>query len=263
MNQVAVLSGAMHYEFRMQIRRRGLWIMFICLTLLISGLFRGIGASTFVELLLNPLHDAWPTEILEWTGHVSTFFPIAVGVLLADRLSRDRQVGVDELFVAMPGALSARLLGKYLGSIGATLVLPLAYYIIGVGCVLYQSGDARVLPFALATFAASVLPGIAFISAFSIACPAILWVPLYQFLFIGYWFWGNLLSPGVGIPTLSHTLLTPIGDYIRSGLFGDQRGAVTQISMLLGFGSMFVLLGVAVLVLLVLWKFLRWQQARM
>ena len=35
------------------------------------------------------------------------------------------------------------------------------------------------------------LPGLLFVAAFSVSCPVILWVPLYQFLFVGYWFWGR------------------------------------------------------------------------
>ncbi|MFL5653431.1 MAG: hypothetical protein ACJ8CB_04530 [Ktedonobacteraceae bacterium] len=118
------------------------------------------------------------------------------------------------------------------------------------------------IPLALETFAAIVLPGILFIAAFSIACPAILWVPLYQFLYVGYWFWGNWLSPRFGIPTLSNTILTPGGGYISAGFFGEDSIHGLQATPLQGVESMLLLLCIAIFVTLVLWSYLKWQQAR-
>jgi hypothetical protein len=121
-----------------------------------------------------------------------------------------------------------------------------------------------VIPYALLTFATIVLPGILFISAFSIACPAILWVPLYQFLFVGYWFWGNLFPPRFGIPTLSTTILTPIGGYMSIGLFGAGQDLllIQQATFLEGIESILLLLSISAFVMYVLWSFLKWQQAR-
>ena len=41
---------------------------------------------------------------------------MVVGIMLADRLPRDRRTRVAELLDTFPGALYARLFGKYLGS---------------------------------------------------------------------------------------------------------------------------------------------------
>lgn len=267
MNQLSVLFGGMNYEFRMQIRRRSLWIAFLLLALLNSGILSGrdIRDNFLYYLLTNPDHTPLLRLIVTWTKDMNTFFPIVVGVFLADRLARDRRTRVDELFITMPGALSIRLMSKYLGSTLATLVPVFLYYSVGIGCILYQSHTIATVPLALETFAAIVLPGIVFVGAFSIACPAILWVPLYQFLFIGYWFWGNLLSPRNGIPTISNTMLTPIGGYVSAGLFGGDMFQVRygpHVSVLEGIESMLLLLGIAVFVMFVLWSYLRWEQAR-
>ena len=268
MNQLSVLFGVVNYEFRMQIRRRALWIAFLLFTLLISGVFRG-RAGLFYYILTNPEHTPLLRLVVTWTNEMNTFFPIIVGVLLADRLSRDRRTRVDELFTSMPGSLSIRLVGKYLGCTCATLLPLLAYYNIGIAGILYQTHNIQAIPLAIETFAAIMLPGILFISAFSIACTAILWVPLYQFLFIGYWFWGNLLSPGHGIPTISDTILTPIGSYISAGLFGGDifqaQDGIYGIhpTALQGVESMFLLLGISVFVMFVLWSYLKWEQARL
>jgi ABC-2 type transport system permease protein len=107
-----------------------------------------------------------------------------------------------------------------------------------------------------------VLPGTLFVAAFSIACPAIMWVPLYQFLYIGYWFWGNLLPPGRGIPTLSNTILTPLGDNMLAGFYGESGLLIKHATALQGVESILLLLGLAAFALFVLWRYLLWQQAQ-
>ena len=265
MQQLYTLSGVITYEFCMQIHRRSLWIAFLLFTLLISGLLRGGNISLFTYLLTNPDHLSLLRLLVTWTNATNTFLPLVVGVMLADRLARDKRTNVGELLLTTHSPLSIRLAGKYLGATFATIVPMLLYYYIGVGCVLYQSHNLLAIPLALLTFTGIVLPGIVFISAFSVACPAVLWVPLYQFLFVGYWFWGNILSPRLGIPTLSQTLLTPIGRYISAGLFGGDRTQVLYgpfVTPLQGIESMALLSGIAVFVMLALWAYLRWEQAR-
>lgn len=260
MNQFPVFFGALVYEFRMQIRRRAVWITMILLILLVIMALRGFtgGYNTFLGINELPLQ----TVIANWTDIINAILPIGVGVLLADRLPRDRRMRVDELFTSMPGALSSRLVGKYTGSMLATLVPMFAFYCTGIGYIFFQVQQPQVLLLAVETFAAIVLPGILFISAFSIACPAILWVPLYQFLFVGYWFWGNWLGARTGIPTLSDTILTPVGTYISSGFFGDSIFPIQHATVWQGIESMLLLLGIAAIVMIVLWSYLKWQQLR-
>ncbi len=262
MNQFSAFLGASKYEFRMQIRRRALWItMGLIIFVLVSILSR---QQRILDAVGNLNSFPLLTDVVNWTNIVNTILPIGVGIMLADRLPRDRRMKVDELFTSMPGALSARLSGKYLGSMLASLVPVFALYAIGLGVILYQTHNPLALLYALEASAAIILPGILFISAFSIACPAIMWVPLYQFLFVGYWFWGNWLGSRQGIPTLSDTILTPIGGYMSAGFFGVRTGQVydVQVTALQGVESILLLLGITLLVMLVLWQLLKWQQAR-
>jgi len=252
MNQLSIFLGSLRYEFRMQIRRRPLWITFIVL-----GLF-----FTQFHIWNTPRIRTAADMVIFWTGVVQTYLAVAVGVLLADRLVRDRRTKVEELFNALPCTLSARILGKYLGCTLATLVPMFTIYSLGVGYIVYHQQDIQILPLALVTFAAIALPGILFVAAFSLACPVILWVPLYQFLFIGYWFWGNLLPPGRGIPTLSNTILTPLGDTMLAGFYGESGLLIKHATALQGVESILLLLGLAALALFVLWRYLLWQQAQ-
>ena len=265
MNQLSVFIGVSRYEFRMQIRRPALWITMLLFTLLIVGI-GGVGSGVgggFLrgELVRRSVAEPLLPILVQWAYRINTFFPIAIGVLLADRLPRDRRTKTEELFATAPGALSARLLGKYCGSLLATLIPVLIVYAAGVGLIAYAAQNALAFPMSLAPFAVIDLPGILFVSAFSIACTSILWTPLFQFLFVGYWFWGNLLQTRFGIPTLSRTILTPIGGYMASGIFGEpfiQPGATA----IQGVESIALLLAIAALVMSTLWGLLKWQQAR-
>lgn len=249
--------GVLRYEFLMQIRRRALWITFICI-----ALFFLIRSDLFLYLSSNPFHFSTTVLLADWTRNMMFILPIVIGVLLADRLPRDRRAKIEEIFTSLPATLQVRIAGKYLGSMLATLIPFFAYYWIGVSIILYTNHDAQAIPTALLTFIAIALPGIIFVSAFSIACPAIMWVPLYQFLFVGYWFWGNILAPSNGIPTLSATILTPVGGYMASGFFGDNQQLIQHATMLQGIESILLLLGISVLVLFVLVRLIKWQQAR-
>jgi ABC-2 type transport system permease protein len=256
MNRLDTFLGTLSYEFRMQIRRRSVWITFITL-----GLFFIVFHQPWYRPITTPASDA----IVYWTGEVQSLLAIAVGILLADRLPRDRRTNVEEVLDALPCPLGARISGKYVGSTLATLVPMFAVYSIGVGYIIYRWHAVQVLPLALTAFATIALPGILFIGAFSIACPAILWVPLYQFLFVGYWFWGNLL-PNFGIPTLSETILTPVGRYMCTGFFnpGGREGVcspgIQGATALQGVESILLLGGISVLVLLALMIFLKRRQ---
>jgi len=258
MHQGISFLGVLKYEFHMQLHRRALWISFIAL-----GLF----LTQFHQPWFRSITTPASASIIYWTGIVQSFLAVVAGLLLADRLPRDRRMKVDELFNTLPCTVSSRIFGKYLGSTIATLVPMSAIYAIGVAYIVIRWNTLQVLPLALASFAAIVIPGILFIGAFSIACTAILWVPLYQILFVGYWFWGNLL-PDVGIPTLSTTLLTPVGGYMCTGFFNThgQEGVcspgIQGATALMGAESILLLFGTAILVIFALIGYLKWQQAR-
>ena len=197
------------------------------------------------------------------------FLPIVAGLFLADRLPRDRKVHMEELLKTLPSGSGARFFGKYVGGTLATLVPYVLLYSLQVGrllALMQQAGVIQpaevpvIIGQAFLVFAAMVLPALFFVAAFSLACTTILWVPLYQFCLIGYWFWGNLLPANRGIPTLSNTLLTPIGTYPALAFFGKVAGPVKQATVLQGWESIFLLFGCACLALLAAWGYLAWKQ---
>lgn len=261
MSQFSVLLGSARYEFSMQIRRRAVWITFILLAALIGGImWESSGTIDAIQHL-----NRYPLllVLVNWAMMVNVLLPVGVGVMLADRLPRDRRMKVDEVLNSLPGALSSRLFGKYLGGTLATVVPMFVFYVIGVGYILYQTHNVMAIPLALAIFATVILPGMLFVGAFSIACPTLLWVPLYQFLYVGYWFWGNLFPAGRGIPTLSDTILTPMGQFISSGLYHTGLyDEVLHATTVQAIESLLLLLCIGPLVMVALWRYLKWQQAQ-
>jgi len=254
MSQLPIFAGAFRYEFRMQARRRVVWIVMLLIILFAFAISsRLLTQASILDKVTHLSRYPLPAVVAYWTSIVNNITPLGVGCLMADRLPRDQRSRVDELFTSMPAALSALLLGKYLGAFAAVLIPVLVFYVLGVGYILMQTQNALALPLALVTFVAIVLPGMLFVSAFSFACTSAIWLPLYLFLFICYWFWGNALPPGTGIPTLNGTILTPTGGYIAQGLFGAPIAEIHATPQS-GVASLLVLVGLAIFVLAILYQ---------
>jgi hypothetical protein len=253
MQYIQLLFNVACYEFRMQVRRPAIWI-----TMLLLGLLVFSGLSNPWQM---PIKTPLMKVIVIWATVINAFTPIGLGTLLADRLPRDRKTRVNELLVTTASDSSARLFGKYLGSTFATIMPILLLYGAGIGYIVYRWQRLDAILLALQAFVTVNLPGLLFVGAFSIACTAVLWVPLYQFLFVGYWFWGNLLSPVYYIPTVAGTLLTPVGGYMASGYYGVPF-TVMHATVWQGIESTALLLGIALCVMLVLWQYQKWEQAR-
>lgn len=259
MNSLKMTWGGLRYEFLMQIRRPALWLTFLGFAFL-------VGRSILSELD-NPRFLAMPTSALQLAAALALLTnwlaPLGVGIFLADRLPRDRRTRVEELLNTLPSTLKSRVLSKYLGATLATLVPALLLYMLVLVLSAWRTGNWTLLPLGLFCYAVVVLPGMFFVASFSVACPVVIWTPLYQFLFFGYWFWGNLFSPHSGLPTLNGTILTPMGSVIDASFFGARAfGSVGPgpIPVLEGFASLAALLGLAVLVLIALYQFMRWEQ---
>src|SRR5215469_13491547 len=116
MNRLHALDGAWRYEFHMQLHRLAVWATFLGFAALVFAV-AGQG---------NWTHWSGEKKVFDsfanWTVVVNLFTPPALGILLADRLYRDRRLHIDELLNTTSGGIGARLLGKYLGSLLATLV---------------------------------------------------------------------------------------------------------------------------------------------
>jgi len=255
--------GVTRHEFTMSIRRLGFWIAYILLSLfyLVSILMPSMDGTS--DMIL-------PDQIVPMAGHIvflfNIFFPLLAGILSADRMQRDFSNSVRELQRSTPLSLPLYILAKYLGVLASVLV-PMFLLTTATGIALVAKNLATVnilLPLLLAFFSIAV-PSHAFVVAFSLACPLVMPLRVYQVLFTGYWFWGNLLSP-LAFPTISDTALNAPGQYPLQAFFGvynDSTHKVTQ-----GFTpseaaiNLVVLTACIIAALFVLDRYLRWQERR-
>jgi ABC-2 type transport system permease protein len=267
MESVSVVMGALRYEFGMQLRRGSVWVVLALVSTLPIALWIGLAGSALHAHYSPELHELLPPSqsdgILGWAQVGTMLLPVGVGLVLADRLARDHSTHVDEILDTLPGRLGARLLGKYLGATLATLV-PIALIYTGVvAFILSQVPDARGIPLAAAAFAAILLPGALFAAGFSIAVPVAIKVPVYQFLFLGYWFWANLMTPKIGLPSPVGTILNATGPWAQEGLFHfDWAFLRLHATPAQAYASIALLIGLGVAALVGAWLYLRWQQAQ-
>ncbi|TQS43763.1 hypothetical protein [Cryptosporangium phraense] len=203
------MIASLRYEFRMQVRKRSVWIV-PALTLL---LFVLIGGSLLRDLF-DP-NEAPPDARTAVTGlavQIHGLLSIGFGCLLADRLIRDDRLRVAPILDATPTSPRRRLLGKYLGTAAATAIpVFLAYFGFAAAYAVHTAAP-EALGWALVVSAVVIVPGLLFVAAFALTVPLIVPAPLFRVLFVGYWLWGNLVPPDV-MPTLARTLINPLGGY--------------------------------------------------
>lgn len=242
------------YEYRMAVRGRGLWLVSVLAALLYATYLLGIDGRMLEG-------DSWQVAAQSALA-LNLFMPLAGGIVVAGRLPRDRRLGVWELFQSMPLSRAAYVLGKYAGAVLAALTPLLSILSAGTLFLAIHGAPASLLGTSLLAFLAISVPAYAFVGAYSLACPAVLPVPLYWVLFTGYWFWANFLPAWI-LPTLSGTLLTPLGVYVADGFFhvgqaysGSPHTAPEAVANLV------VLFSFATAALVALERYLAWQAAR-
>jgi ABC-2 type transport system permease protein len=208
-----VVAGASRCELRMQLTKRSAWISAgaLALMFLVWDLFL---VRTDPGQPLGSIGG----NISGYALQLNIYAPVVFGCLLADRLVRDHRLGVVEVLDATPAPLGPRLAGKYLGAVGACLALHLLVWTVGMVRLLTVQPGWATVGYGLLAFALISVPAILFVGAFALGGPTVVGTPLFRVLLIAYWFW-NLLPSDV-VPSPSGTLLNPVGDVVRTGVFG-------------------------------------------
>jgi ABC-type transport system involved in multi-copper enzyme maturation permease subunit len=260
MRQFAVVLGALRYEFGMQIRRPAVWVTLVVVSVLMAALV----APLFKGIPQQRINVPPPAlnGILLWDQVLAMFLPVGIGLVVADRLARDKTAHVDEILDTLPASLGARLIGKCLGSMLATLVPVVLIYIAGLALLPIHGWTVQDIALAAQAFVAQMLPATIFVAGFSIAVPAVMRVPVYQFLFVGYWFWANLMSPKIGIPSPVATMLNAAGPWAQEAFFHFQWTYLRlNPTPSQGYESIALIAGLGLLALAGGWAYLRWQRS--
>lgn len=213
-------AGIFRHELGMSLRRKGLWLayglLFFFFTLL---LFAPPPFGQSLRWRVTSSQDLWPTA-----GRLlvilNAFFPVVAGILSADRVQRDFRLGLRELQDSTPLSRPVYVLAKYAAAL-ASMLLPIFLWAMAVAVAMTAGGRAPLgfLAAVPVAFLAIAVPAFAFVIAFSLACPLVMPLSVYQILFTGYWYWANYVPPKL-LPTLNGTLLTPGGMIAWQGFFG-------------------------------------------
>ncbi len=213
---MSVFFGAVGHEFRMSIKRPALWITYGLIIAIYTINLSSMPAHSTTNIV--PVDEVWQSA--GWiVFNLNLFMPLIAGILASDRMQRDYKLNLRELQRSAPISLSGYILSKYLGVL-ASVFLPAFVWFMGFGCFLAAIGQAPwslLGPLCLSLLIVG-LPAYAFVVAFSLACPLIMPLRVYQILFTGYWFWGNFLSPDA-FPTISDSLLNASGRFSVEGIF--------------------------------------------
>jgi ABC-2 type transport system permease protein len=260
---VSQFLGVTRHEFRMSMRRPGFWVAYLLLTLFYIVSILLPSANRADDIIR--LDQIWP-QAGQTVFMLNIFLPLLAGILSADRMQRDFRGGLRELQRSAPLSVPVYVLAKYLGVLVSVLT-PMFLLLAVSGLLVVVQGLAPLAflwPLLLAFFSIAV-PAHAFVVAFSLACPLVMPLRVYQVLFTGYWFWGNLINPKA-FPTISDTVLNAVGQYPLQAFFNMSLDSThpadvgyTPLDAVL---NLIVLLGCITLVLFALDRYLRWQEHR-
>lgn len=256
--------GVIRYEFNMFLRRPGMWIAYLCLYVFYAVLL--FMPDPMGEIISFPADETWQVAGQQ-LFYYNMFMVLLAGIISADRMQRDFRLGVCELQQSTPLRRPVYILAKYFGVLAGSLV-PMLILVVGTAVFsILMGAPPQYLGAMLVAFLAMGVPAHAFVVAFSLACPLVMPVRVYQVLFTGYWFWGNYLNPGA-FPTISDTVLVPSGKYVLEGFFGGFPSSrnlewLGPLYTPAGATLNLVVLALCILaVLCVLDRYLKWQARR-
>lgn len=241
------LLSVARYEFRMAASRRAMW--FITALLIV-----------FLVLATQPVDTSgdasqWlPTSAGFFAFSMNIFIPVIAGVMSADRAIRDTSLHTRELLRSTSLPNATYVAGKYLGVVASLLLMQtIIVIIVSVAYILRFGIPVELLFKSLSAAVLINYPAILFVTAFSLLCPLIMPVRVYQILFTGYWYWGNFVSPDF-FPSISDTLLNAAGRFALYAFFASEAMPGTEPGFALL--NIAVVLGCALLALLAMWQLL-------
>jgi ABC-2 type transport system permease protein len=218
------LAATARYELRMQLRKPAIWIATV-LPFALYALFAVLGndSTGLQRYRYTTSPKVWMVDALGWFTPV---LPMIFGIVLADRLVRDRRLRVAELLDTTPANPSARLVGKYLGACAATAVpVALLYLVVAVAFTVWRDQPAAFW-WGLATFTVIVVPLLLLAGSLSFLGPQLMPTPLFRVLIVAFFFWAAATEVESEFPSFAGTVFSLTMDY-PLGVFFDSPNATT------------------------------------
>lgn len=256
-------QGILRYEFLMQIRRKVLWVGMAAPFILMS-------LPDFLRPDRVRIDDGY--ALPTFSTLLQIFVPIVAGFFLSDRLYRDGQLLTSEWVSVSNATKREYIWGKYLGTVTATLLVVLVYWILSAA-VKYAVGiySVNMIGYAFLAFCLMAVPAYLFIGAYSIAVPSAMSLRLYQILFTCYWLWAHQQL----VPSVTGTPLAPGGQFAMYTLLNSLGIVMPGYDNRVGYGpfgwtfeyspamtvlNIALLMLLAVMALLVVERYLVWKQ---
>jgi ABC-2 type transport system permease protein len=224
---MTAFAATARYELRMQLRKQSVWVA-TALPFVLFLAFTVVGDDNtgLDRYRYTTSPKVWMVDALGW---FTPFLPIVFGIVLADRLVRDRKLLVAPLLDVTPTSRGARLAGKYLGACAATAV-PIALLYLGVAVAFtVWRGRPAAFGWGLATFAVVVLPPLLLVGSLSFLVPQLLPTPLFRVLVVGLFFWAGATEADSQLPSLAGSVLSLTMDDPLKVFFGATTASAGRV----------------------------------
>lgn len=204
------LTGSLHYEYVMAARRRVLWAATVPLLALAVLL-----AATSPAIQQD---QSTSGQVGEWTTIINLLVTPGIAVALADRFMRTGRRGLTEVLDTTTAGPTLRMVGTLLGSLAAALT-PVAIGMLAVGAYLaVERSHAAALSWVVVAFAVIIVPAALLLATFAATLALVVPVPLARVLALLTWGWATVWNTRfIPIPTITGTILSPLGDYGAAG----------------------------------------------
>lgn len=215
------LWATIRAELLMQWRRWGLWLAFAATLAIMSLLFISNAANiTYAPRANGPyrtLDEFINLYLFVTVRYSATLMAIIAALLVADRMVRDKRLGMAELQRATSEGYPLYVLGKFIGNFVAMLV-PAFVVLMSCGIALVALGfPLQMLQSLALAFVLVFIPAFAVVIALTLLLASMVPQRVVQIGFPLFWLYSTE-SP-LGWHTLNDTIFNPVGRYIYPVFF--------------------------------------------
>ncbi|HEY2765375.1 MAG TPA: hypothetical protein VGJ13_15400 [Pseudonocardiaceae bacterium] len=214
------LFATVRYEAVMAGRARVLWWALVPLTAL---------AVLLATTSPNVVGSAEPVARVANTAILFAMLcTLGVAIGLTDRFVGHRRSGLTDLLDATAAGGTVRLVGALLGALAVAMAVPVGAFLVLVVITALSAGSGAVLGAGVVAVVTILLPAGLVLSTFTALLGVLVPPAVARVLTVLAWMWATVLSPAlVPIPTITGTVLSPLGHYPAAAWLHESQAAAT------------------------------------